>query len=369
MAIQSLAEANNDVRVSSSDVSAASNAFATSGCDLKDVHITQGNQSVLKVSATQTANMTSDLSQEMDTKVAQAAETIRLNLDLNPGSGHATNILNLTEQVASEVNNTARTSCAADSSDFNSVACTNSNWDHVYIDQRNYRDKTLVCVQDAMIQNELASKLSTAVDQSAKTETQDALSRVLLLVLLIMVAYVVIRYTAKGGGKSGSGVAGGRKETSSIFIQLIIISVASALVSLHVTYNCKRKARGLVPGVLPGLHFLRWCRRPDLEVRAQGIVASSFFAGMGITLLEFMDRSSSKTAVQGVTVGSWLASVTYWSQPEDRRREWRVRILAGVAVLVVAGVGYAVMNRAPGVPPAPSASAASVASPVAPAAA
>ena len=346
--IESLAETNNDVRTTSSDVSVGVNTVNLNNCnDVKNLRIDQSNDSVLRVSTSQSADMTSKLSQQMDTQVAQAAENIRMNLDLNPGSGQATNIMNLTEQMSSQVNNSARVQCGADSLDMNSFSCTNSSGlRDIYVSQKSYRKKNMECINEATTDTDVANAMSTTIDQTSKMETQDALSRVLLLVLLLAVAFIVIR--SGGAGGAGAAAAGtsptGRREASRVFLQLMIICVASAILSLHVTYNCKKKSRGLVPGILPGLHFLRWCKKPDLGVRAQGLIATTFFAGTGVTLLDFMERSSYKVAGQGVALGTWLAGVAYWTQPEERRREWRLRLFLGVGVMVAAGVIYAVMS-------------------------
>lgn len=195
----------------------------------------------------------------------------------------------------------------------------------------------------------VANALSTSVSQTATTETENAIMGFLMVIFGLVAAYIALR---AGGARMGltdyKGPPGGRKEASAIFVRLLLIAVVGSILVLHVKYNCKKKVKGLVPGLLPGLRWwelqLRWCKEPDLEVRARGVVWTSFAAAIAITLLDFMDKSSTKVAAQGVTMGSWLAGVAYWGQDKEGREKWQPHIIVGMAVLAVAGVTYVVVG-------------------------
>lgn len=358
-AIKSFAEANNEARMVNAGINSASNIIEISGCHIDGSSFNQNSSNKMSYTASLNVEQSADLAQKIESKVSQAAENLRLNLDLNPGSGKSSNVLNLTEQLASEVNNTVGSNCTASNTASNVLVISDSGTNGCDIrdtetNQTNFQDTTFECATNAVQESTINNYVKNETDQTAKVKTEDALSRVLFLLVLLAVAYIVIRYAGGGGGGGKGGNANASQGATKVMLQAVIICAVSAILSLHVTYNCKKNARGLVPGILPGLHFLRWCKKKDYETRAQGIIGTSFLAGMSITLLDFMDSSSTKTSAQGVTLGAWVAGIAYWAQDKERRAEWRMRVLLGIAVIVAAGVGYAALTggKAPKAPPA-----------------
>tara|TARA_B100000900_G_C20555690_1_gene706716 strand:- start:257 stop:1012 length:756 start_codon:yes stop_codon:yes gene_type:complete len=162
-----------------------SNIVEFSGnCKMYDTNISQVNRLTYDLKGFSSGNFDTKIQDELNKQMKQKAESVTQNLSLNPASTRANNITNIITELSNEVVNTYKQNCSVNMVSINKFTCKgNADLYNLNVSQENYSDAVVNCIQKNDSVQDIANKLKTEIDQTAKAKQDNALMSLVWLIL------------------------------------------------------------------------------------------------------------------------------------------------------------------------------------------
>jgi hypothetical protein len=165
-------------------------------CVIKDSFINQKNIFSYKSDVVQKAAQNADISQVLKDQITQKAEAIGQNLDFNPGSVDSRNIIKMSLDMATTVQQMVAQNNSAFFKALNEVSCKgHGTYDNTSITQVNEINAILSSMQnDEQIQS-IKQDMEAVISQSALAKKEDAIGAIFMMLAIIAcaIAYVVAK--------------------------------------------------------------------------------------------------------------------------------------------------------------------------------
>lgn len=169
------------------------NIYQCENVTISDVDFSQVGD--LDVQCAQNSSSTNDAKQLIETKMAQMATSINQALSLNPNSTTAQNIVSLSQQLSTAIQNEYSQTCIAQVNGTQSINVTcPSSGGTVNINQVNFEQfhaQTQNCVQESVSVTTISNEIKTIIDQTATAEVAPLISFGSLVVILLLVFVIL----------------------------------------------------------------------------------------------------------------------------------------------------------------------------------
>lgn len=141
----------------------------------------------------------SSVNSQISESAAQQAQAIGQNLDLNPGTTSASNLVNQITSSAIQVSSVNYSACLQSVTESQTIGCnaTNGgtvNLSHVYIGLEDITNAINQCVFNQASSTDITNVISAISNQSAKAVVQNALGWILMAIAIIILVFFFISF-------------------------------------------------------------------------------------------------------------------------------------------------------------------------------
>ena len=158
--------------------------------DLNKIHLTGGNYVLFNPQCISSTNQSSIMNNSISATVTEVANAITQNLDLNPGSVEANDIVNQLISLNQVSTNEIINNCITSATQTNSAIIQNAN--HVnmngaVIDWNNTVDDISNCIFNSFQSTSLTSQIVSDLNLSATAKVEDSLGVILMALAIVAV--------------------------------------------------------------------------------------------------------------------------------------------------------------------------------------
>ena len=156
----------------------------------------------VSIACAQDAQFQNTISQSLQEQVTQLAKSISQSLDFNPGSTESNNVLNLTTNLATVIQNTYVQNCIANPVQQQGYGvCNNTNFGNIIVSptQGEFFTGTLNCVQTSAAVNNVKQTFIQQISQTAEATVESFLGPLLFILIICLLIFCVFTF---GGAKA-----------------------------------------------------------------------------------------------------------------------------------------------------------------------
>jgi ABC-type multidrug transport system fused ATPase/permease subunit len=156
--------------------------------NLSGLNLSSGNYFLFNPKCTGSANQTAVLNNSISQSVSQIATAISQNLDLNPGSTEANQIVNDLIGLKQVATNNIIQQCLVDSVQTNIVDITtgkNINLHGAIINWNNTTDDISTCIFNQFQSSSLTSQITSDISETATSKVEDSIGLILIVAAII----------------------------------------------------------------------------------------------------------------------------------------------------------------------------------------
>jgi hypothetical protein len=165
------------------------------------INVGSGQNLAVDIQCAQNASATNNINSSLQQDISQLATAINQNLNLNPGSTEASNVLNLLTNLSVITQNTYQQECVTNAVENISTIILNTKGDNLNISDNAQQTLNSIanCTQQTVTDNQITTSLIQQITQSATAKVENALGLLFILLTIIAIVFLVLIYA---GGKA-----------------------------------------------------------------------------------------------------------------------------------------------------------------------